>query len=175
MNRRGVTLIELLVALIISSIAMMALVIPFVAERAFLGSGKAQAEAQRDTEMVLRAIARAARQSDAVDPGTFIPGPNGQIQFNNPITRCFQANTATGKLFMTTPGGPILTSCGAGGPQPGVELIDGNRSRVTNFSPLIVNSKLVRVHLEVTHTPIVGGPRQEKEVLETEIFLRNGS
>ena len=68
MNRRGVTLIEMLIALVISAIAMMALAVPLIAERAMVGSGKAQTEAQRDAEMVLRAIARAALGSDQYIP-----------------------------------------------------------------------------------------------------------
>ena len=170
MNKRGVTLIEMLIALIISSIAMMALAVPLIAERAMVGSGKAQTEAQRDAEMVMRAIARNGRQSDTAT--IFPTTPDSyQLQFSNPATICFQGGPAFGNRLLLGPGG-----CGAGGGGGGNVLIDGIRSIVTRFiATEIVHNKLVRVHLEVTHTPIVGGPRQEDEVLETEIFLRNGS
>ena len=164
---RGVTLIEMLIALIISSIAMMALAIPFVAERAFSLSGKAQAESQRDAEVVLRAMARAGREGSqySVGAGTLsfdvicpcpgpLPCPAGTRQF-----------TKTGAQLQMT------DTCIA--PQP-LTLIDGNRSKVQDFTiTSIIPNKLVRIHLEITHAPIVGGPRQEDEILESEVFLRN--
>ena len=62
MNRRGVTLIELLITVMIGAIAMFALVPPFIAEGNFFRKGKRQTEAQRDAQMVLRAMARAVRE-----------------------------------------------------------------------------------------------------------------
>ena len=63
-SRKGVTLIELLVTIVIGSIAMMALSVPFMSERIFWLSGDAQAESQRDAQMALRAMARVARAGD---------------------------------------------------------------------------------------------------------------
>ncbi len=49
MNSRGVTFIEVLVTIVISTIAMMALAAPFVAERTTWLSGTAQVEPVEDT------------------------------------------------------------------------------------------------------------------------------
>ena len=182
-QQRGVTLIELLMVLVISAIAMFPLAIPFVADRAFWGSGKAQAESQRDGEMVMRAIARFARESKEYPLAFLLPGPNhGRIQFVKPSGEqmCFEG----GPNFPGNPGKLYMGSLSAGGNcviGQGTMLIDGNRSKVTNttgntgFSIIPINSKLVRIRLEVTHEAIAGSGRQENEVLETEIFLRNGS
>ena len=184
MNKRGVTLIEMLIALIISSIAMMALAVPLIAERAMVGSGKAQTESQRDAEVVMRAVARAARDGEAFTERIGY-APNGQIEFSYPsstVLTCFQGgptvtfNGQDGVLLM----GGTCTVGGSYGPPAGAQpLIDGRRSNVRNFTITRVmlppnQERLVRIHLEVTHEPIVGAGRQEDEVLETEIFLRNG-
>ncbi len=64
-NQKGVTLIEILIVAIIGAIALIALAVPFMAERRFSGLGKSQIEAQRDAQLVTRAIARIARESSA--------------------------------------------------------------------------------------------------------------
>ena len=173
-TQKGVTLIELLMVIVISAIAMMALAVPLVAERAFLGSGQAQAESQRDGEMALRAMARGARQSSAcnITPG---PGNKVQVQFVGGL-RCFKGGpdypaAGRGELHL------FDESCaGAGGIATAI-LIDGNRSKVEEMTVSApVNNKLVRVHLRVSHHPIAADPsRIEDEVLDTELFLRNGS
>jgi len=163
-------------ALVISAIAMMALAIPFVAERAFWGSGKAQAESQRDAEMVIRAMAAVAREATAYTPISNGPG-YGAISFGRDVSlggeRCFQGgpNSPTNGRFVVHP------AC-AGGVGVGAEtvLIDGIRSRVEEFSiTSVIPNKLARLRLVVSHHPIVTSPRVEREVLETELFLRNGS
>ena len=173
MNRRGVTLIELLITLMISSIAMMALAIPFVTERAMALSGKAQAESQRDAEMVMRAIARVARESNIYTP-FILQTLNAEISFNNLFGpgSCFKGGPNFN--FGGFNGALVVAEACVGGAlsAPRV-LIDGNRSNVEEFSVTPITNKLVRVTLRVSHQPIVGGPRQEDEVLETEIFLRN--
>lgn len=172
MNKRGVTLIEALITLIIAGIAMFGLAAPFIAERAFWGSGKAQAESQRDAEMALRAIARVARESDTCEPLPFFGPDSIQLEFNGPAGgRCFEGGPGFGDQFR------IGESCTGGAGIGGLDtLIDGNRSKVVSFQAVeIVDDRLVRIRLEVTHEAIVGSGRQENEVLETEVFLRNGS
>ncbi len=163
------TLVELLVTLVIASIAFFGLAVPFFSERIFWGWGEDQTEAQRDAQVALRAVARQGRGSSGYVVGvggeriTFsvmCPGPDGLQGTADDFagTRQFMGGGAGG-LFQ------MVDSCSGGT----VTLIDGGRSRVAHleFQPLIAN-RLVRVHLEVVH----GGQRSEH--LETEIFLRNG-
>ena len=169
MNRRGVTLIELLMTLIIVAVAMFALVPPFVGERAFFQSGKAQAESQRDAEMVMRAIARVARESNtyAWDAG------QRQLSFTVPtpstVPGCSLGGTAVFELHDN--GEFHLHDCNGNT----AILIDGGRSQVTHFLAETITSKLVQIQLDVTHRTILTSTRIENESLVTEIFLRNAS
>ena len=170
-SARGVTLIELLVTIIIGTIAMMALSVPFMSERIFWLSGDAQAESQRDAQMGLRAIARVARESTQYNP---FSGSSGWFASPSAGVTCFDRGPgpAFNSLYMYTNNG--LGGC-LGAP---IVLIDGNapithRSQVQAFSMTeTVDNKLVRVHLDVLHTR---GSRQENEVVDTDIFLRNGT
>ena len=159
MNRRGVTLIELLMAIVIGTIAFFALAMPFIAERSFWNSGRRQAEAQRDAQMGLRAMARVARQSTsyAVSQG------GAQVAFTPPSggsPSCFRGGPAFGNQLLlfantTCTGSPLV-------------LIDGNRSRVTSLiMTSITPNRLVQVQLQVTHQ------NQRTELLATNLFLRN--
>lgn len=161
MTRHGVTLIEVLITLVIGSIAMFALAAPFVAERSFWGTGQRQTEAQRDAQLALRAIARAIREGSTP---SLAPGnpPDATLTFNVPC--------GAGVANVTFSGGPsfggqlqMIDSCS------GVTstLIDGVRSRVTDLLFTGVSTKLVRVQIDVTHQ------NQEHEFLVTELFLRN--
>ena len=164
-GKRGVTLIELLLTLVISSIAFLALVVPFVAERSFWGAGRAQTEAQRDAQMALRAIARVARGSGsyAIDADA-----RGITFYEDPAkTVCrayFDGDPSVGAGFLD-----MVDRCGAG---PTATLIDGNpaQSRVTDLLITeVVPDRLVNIQLGVTHND------REDEFLETELFLRNAS
>ena len=159
MNRRGFTIIELLMAVVIGAIAMMALAIPFIAERSFFGTGKRQTEAQRDAQMALRALARTARMSTTYDAS--VPG---QLSFTVPScgTSIFERH-AGGEFHLHGCSGDLV-------------LIDGVRSRVASFTvtPIIAN-KLVRVQLQMTNRLSATDPRQRSELLVTELFLRNAT
>ena len=154
-HRRGFTLIEVLMTIVISSIAMMALATPFVAERRFWLLGTAQSEAQRDAQVVLRSMARTVRQSTGYNVATntfnFAGCPNGR-QF-----RRTGAGNNQLQFVDNCPGGQTIT------------WIDGNRSRVTNFTITAINSRLVQVWLDVTYN------NSENESLITEILLRNAT
>ena len=164
MNQRGFTLVELLITIVIASIAMMALAVPFVAERTSFLSGRAQAEAQRDAEICLRAIARVAREGIAYD--ATVPG---RLSFTVPCGPSPTTGTATFELH---DGGLFhLHDCTGNE----VTLIDGVRSQIANFTATNVTSKLVRIHLECAHASPLSSGRVENEVLDTEIFLRNGT
>ena len=156
-SRRGVTLIEVLMAIVISSIALFALVPPFIAEGSFFRKGKRQTEAQRDAQMVLRAMARVARESASYDAS--VPGA---ITF-------LDAPMCGGDATFELHGVDLHRHCGVF-PE---DLISG-RSQVTSFTvtPIIAN-RLVRINLTVTHHLRPGDP-PESETLETELFLRNG-
>jgi prepilin-type N-terminal cleavage/methylation domain-containing protein len=149
--KRGVTLIELLITVVIGSITLCALAMPFIADRSFWASGRGQSEAQRDAQMVMRAIARVARESTGYTAATGFQPPVGPSrQF------CLQA----GQLF-------LADTCT--NPTTSVLLIDGNRSLVTNLVIAPITNKLVRIQLEVTHL------NRGTEQLETELLLRNAT
>ena len=170
MNRLGVTLIELLITVLIGAIAIFALVPPFVAEGNLFRKGKRQTEAQRDAQTALRAIARVARQSTGYH--NVISGPTfGQIVFDNPgtptTTTCFSGGSSVGNH--------LVKGVGCEGANPTV-LIDGVRSRVQSFTiTQVVPNKLVRIRLDVSHQLRTTDPFSENELIETELFLRNGT
>src|SRR3990167_8594413 len=87
-SQRGVSLIEVLMVTIIGAIALMALAVPFMGERRLWGEGQSQVQAQRDAQLVTRAIARDARASEAfVITGT---AGNNRVTFTttNKTTNC---------------------------------------------------------------------------------------
>ena len=156
-NARGATLVELLIVAIISSIAMLALVAPFVAERRVSIGGRRQTEAQRDAQIGLRAMARAARESSsyirpAANNVTFTDTTGGA-----PCTRQFQQVVTAGNSQL------VLTDGCAGT----VVTLIGGRSQVSIFNVDVVNTRLVRVQLGVTHET------QGSETVQTELYLRN--
>jgi len=156
-RRRGVTLIEVLITIVISAIALFALVPPFLAEGSFFRKGKRQTEAQRDAQMVLRAMARATREGSGYDPATNkFTVPCGLVWF--------ERHAADGTLHQH-------------GCLGDVPLIDGaiGRSKATSFTvtPIIAN-RLVQIGLTVTHQLRPTDPNTESENLVTELFLRNG-
>jgi prepilin-type N-terminal cleavage/methylation domain-containing protein len=162
MNRRGVSLVELLVTVVISAIAIMALTVPFAVERSFWGVGRRQAEAQRDAQVALRAIARIARQNSIYTPTSINPN-SSRIQFGG-SAGCFQGGPAfNGQLQY------YAAVCGTGTP---TLVINGNaaRSRITNIAfTTVTPNRLFLVTLTVTYN------NRETEVLTTELYLRNAT
>lgn len=150
-NERGVTLIELIIVVLISAIALLGAVTPFVGERSFWGTGRRQVEAQRSAQLVMRAIARVARQSSS-----YLPAAN-QITFNTPcgpvvFQTAGSANDQFQKIDCT---GQTIT------------LIDGVRSAVTQFTATFITLKLIDIQVQITEE------NQQSEILQTQIFLRN--
>ena len=158
-NQQGVTLIELLIVMFLSIIALMAATTPFVGERSFWGTGSRQAEAQRSAQVVLRAIARVARQSTS-----FTLAAN-QITFTS---ICSSGSTNT-RIFKTAGTGnsqfQFVDNCVA--PALTVTLVDGAKSKVTQFTPTSINTKLVDIQLQIQQE------NQQSELLQTELYLRN--
>ena len=164
---RGVTLVELLIAMVIGFIAFFALTAPFMTERSFWSAGRRQAEAQRDATLALRAMARLARQSQSYTV-SFPGGPSGPVRVT--FNHCPCGASFVNSFFE---GGPTL---GAGrfemtdscvNPGVATALIDGNRSRVAGFTVTAVNARLLNLQLVVSHEGL------ETESLETQLFLRN--
>jgi len=161
--------------IVISSIAVLAMWPPFVAERVFWNKGKRQTEAQRDAQMAMRAMARVARQSNTstVFNPSSPPSNFTEIEFLNPFggSGCFTGfvgGAFAGQLW-------LRETCES--PNTTV-LIDGVRSRITSIAAEeVVDDRLLRVRVVVSHR-LRGGPnpdpRQEDEILETKLFLRNG-
>lgn len=154
MKHRGVTLVEMLIVAIIASVATLTLAVPFSAERHFWVRGKSQTEAQRDAQLVLRAIAREAREGSSYTVisnqlSVVVPGCG---------TSTFERLPADGSLR--------LRGC------DGTErvLINGTSSpsKATEFTPTVVSSKLVHIRLNVLYN------NRENELLETDLLLRNG-
>ncbi len=157
-STRGVTLIELMMTLVIGSIAFFAVAVPFVAERSFSASGRRQTEAQRDAQLALRAMARVARQSTSYA----IAAGGAQITFSAPgggSPSCFRGGPSFGNQLQR-----YSAACGTGS---AAILIDGNRSRVTSLAMISITGNLVRAQVQVTHQ------NQRTETLATNLFLRN--
>ena len=163
-NSSGVTLVELLVALLISGMALFGLAVPFFSEQLFWRQGDRQAEAQRDAQVVLRVLARAARMSSGHNLA--VGTSSNSITFN---LICPDGVTSGTRQFTGTPGGSgqfrMTDSCSG----QTVTFIDGNRSEVTDWEVTAVSSQSVSVRIEVTRK----GDRSE--LLETGIYLRNAA
>ena len=160
-HEQGVTLVELLVVLVIVSIAFFALAIPFASERSFWSLGRGQAGAQRDAQWVIRAISRVARESSLAI-----------VNVANPNRVVFTRSCGN----VTFEGGPgfndgqlqRLDACQA--PAQTDLLIDGVRSQVNEFTVTYNDvENLVRIQLSVENE------HQRIERLETQIFLRNAT
>jgi prepilin-type N-terminal cleavage/methylation domain-containing protein len=157
MNARGVTLVEVLITVIISSIALLAMAVPFVAERSFWATGQRQTEAQRDAQLIMRALTRVARES-----GSFAIDADGAgVRFY------LDPNRTDCRAYFR--GGPAFSGrferyerCGA---EPTVLIEGQSRLRAIVFEP--VDWNLVRVRVDVTRQ------NREDERLETDLYLRN--
>jgi len=157
-NQRGVSMVELMITVVIALIVVFATAVPFFAERSFLVQGERQAEAQRDAQFAMQAIARIGRQSTGVAITT--PAANHQ------------------RITFTQPCGTIIFDGGAGfnGGQlqrnnqcPGQTdlLIDAGRSRVATFTAAAVSANVINFQIDVIHD------NQRNELLNTQIFVRN--
>ena len=162
----GVTLVELLITTVIASIAMMALAIPLIAERSFWGTGKRQTEAQRDAQLAMRAIARVGREAWEFDVVSVNPNQS-VLKFKNSGASCektFIGDRINWKLY-------FLDACAG----TSTELINGERSRLKEMFVEGIGARQVRIRLRVAHSLRANDPREEDEVLETQLYLRNAS
>ena len=180
-TRSGVTLIELLVAVMIGAIACLGLSAPMMAERRFWIAGIAQAESQRDAQLAMRAIARVVHEAGQMTDKSSISGG---------VRYTFEAIQPCGaKVFFARPRSingngkfQFQEQCGSWGTWPPVvTLIEGdldsdgqvdrNETWLTDFDISEVGpedpSKTIRILARVTY----GGV--EDELLETTIFMRN--
>ena len=168
---RGATLIELVIAVMIGAIVLMALVIPYAAERSFWHVGSYQAEAQRDADMVLRSMALTARQGQSYTV-TNVATNDLKVTFAMPASAgCGSPVYFEGGTAFPSPlnGGQFVWRNGCASPAATVTLIDGVKSKVSAFTPTtIVANKLVKVNLTVIHK------NQQTEIMEKQLFLRNG-
>ena len=154
MKERGASLVELLIAMVISAIAILAIAAPFMAERSFWARGKRRVEAQRDAQMVMRAIAHVARPSRGCDA-------------HNPAELSCTSVSLCATEFQTS-GAQFQMIDGCQLPAKTITLIDGTKSAVTKFTTTpIMTNKVVKVELEITREG------KEKALLVTQIFARN--
>lgn len=155
MNQKGFTLVELMMVVAITAIALVAASMPFMMEQSFWRTGRQRTAAQQDAQMVMRAIARTARTGT----GYVVGQGNTSVTFNLPgCNRVFQL--FNGNQLQ------VVDNCVA--PPETKTLIDGGLSDVTQFvvTPIVPN-RLVEIQVEVTQGT------QERELLRTQIFLRN--
>lgn len=159
-SKKGITLLEALITIIIASIAFFALAMPFIAERSFWSSGERQVAAQRDAQLVTRAIARVARESDnyLIDNTAGYP----QILFDR---FCGDNSSFQGGPTLGTGRLDFTNTCVS--PTQTYSLIDGVKSKVTQFAVTQINAKLFKVRINVLHE------NETNELLETQIYLRN--
>lgn len=165
----GLTLIELIMGVVISMIAMFGLALPLISGQLSSRIGFRQTEAQRDAQLVVQAIALRARESSffasigsGITAGLTLATPCGAWQFQ-------RAGAAGEQLLMVD---------GCAVPPQTTVLIDGVRSRVTNFSASNAGNptqtRLVRIDLAMSHR--LGAStdnRQDTEILQTDLYLRN--
>ena len=170
-SQRGMTFIELIIAIVISVIALFGLAPLLISGTTSVGTGKRRAEAGRDTEMVIRAMARKAREAK----NATIASPT-DITFISPTA---PVATPCGWRFRSPSAGQLsMTDTCTAGSQP-VVLIDNVRSQVLIFvvtATSIVKGKtrLVNVNLTVAHQlRTTAGQRQNNETFQTDLYLRN--
>lgn len=153
-NEKGFSMIELLMVVIISAIALVGAAMPFYAEQAFWRTGKERAGSQRDAHMVMRAIARTAREGTGytIDLGA------RSVTFHGNCDQDFQWVNGNQLQMVDHCVSPAATQV----------LIDGAASRITQFTVMqVVANRLVDIQLEILQG------NQEREQLHTQIFLRN--
>jgi hypothetical protein len=154
-------LIELLIALVMGALVLMGLTMGFVSDRALWSAGIAQSESQRDAQVALRAIARAARESNGY---TITATPDStQLNFAGPFGGlCVEGGAAF-------EGGRLALHDDCAAPVSTTYVIDGLRSRVTTFFVTPISTRLIRIQLEVAYRD------RGTELLETEVLLRNAN
>lgn len=156
----GFTLVELLMTMIISSIAFMALVVPFVAERTFWATGRRETAAQRDAHMAVHTISRAARESSAANVTTLSAG-HLRLTLARP---CGTASFEGGPAFN---GGQLVLTDGCESPAVTSVMIDGAGSRLLGFDASGSGTDTLWVRLNVTNE------NEGSKIIETKVFLRN--
>ena len=162
---RGVTLVELLITVVIGSIAFFALAVPFVSERSFWHLGSQQTEAQRDAQVALRAIARIARASSQYT----ITG--ARVTFT-PTGPCANPPYVEGGQTL---GNQLRLHTDCADPSQVITFIDGNLSQVTTWTPTSISARLVQLQVVVSHRLSLTDPTTRTEQLVTELFLRNAT
>ena len=155
-KRSGVTLIELLIVIILSSITVLAMAVPFVMERQFWAQGRSQTESQRDAQLALRGIARVARESGCY----LIDGDGSGVTFYTDDT----CATCTAYVDGDIGAGTLTIARNCGAPYA---VIDGVRSSVFGFAVNAVTASEVSFQIDVQHQ------NRNDETLVTEIYLRN--
>ena len=160
-GQRGITLVELLVTIVMSTMVFLSLSMLLSTVQAVRGSGEDQSEAQRDASLVLQTLARAGRQST----GYTISLNGAKVTFTSgACSPSFQGGPTIGPG-----GGQVQMSDGCPSPTTTL-LIDGARSRATQFQMTSVSpNKVVHARIQITYRG------QQNELLETDLFLRNGT
>ena len=162
-------------AVIISTFALIGVSLILVKGIVASGAGTRQAGSQQDAQLALRGIARVARESKNYVVNT----PNDVTFFAPPqVVDSLTHGGGAGAFclgWQIRSVGQILelSFVGAGCPISPPPWIDGNRSKVAQFTVTGVSAQIVRIHLDVTHQLGANDPRQEMETLNTEIYLRN--
>ena len=155
----GASLIELLLTILMASFALLAAAVPFIGAGSFRGTGRAQTEAQRDAQMALRSLLHYARSGTQYTV-TSNPGDT-TVTFNFLCgTRVFEG----GPNFN---GGTLRLVDNCQSPARTVVLIDGNRSRVNQFTASTVTTNLLALELDVRRL------NRRNETLRTQVHLRN--
>ena len=155
----GVTLVEMLLTILMSTMVFLSLTMLLSTAQAVRGSGENQSEAQRDASLVLGTMARIARQSR----GYTISLSGSKITFTSSgaCSPSFQGGPAFG-----VGGGQVQMSDGCSTPTTTL-LIDGAWSRATQFQLTFVSASVVHAKVQVTYRG------RQNELLETDLFLRN--
>ena len=154
----GFTLVEMLVTILMSALVFFSLAMLLSTAQSFRGSGENQTEAQRDASLVLKTMARIARQSTS-----YTISLNGaKVTFTSgACSPSFQGGPTIG------PGGGQVQMSDGCSTLATTLLIDGAWSRATQFQMTVVSSKVVHARVQITYQG------RQNELLETDLFLRN--
>ena len=157
----GVTLVEMLVTIVMSTMVFLSLTILLSTAQSFRGSGENQTEVQRDASLILKTMAHIARQST----GYTISLNGAKVTFTSgACSPSFQGGPTIGPG-----GGQVQMSDGCSIPTTTL-LIDGAWSRATQFQMTSVSpNKVVHARIQITYRGL------QNELLETDLFLRNGT
>jgi len=161
--RTGTSLVELLIVVVIASMVVMSMGIPYITGRSFFRKGMNQSTAQRDAHLTVKHIAQTAREASAYS----VVAGTGSLRINF-TTDCGVISFEGGPLYDNgDPQKPAQLVKFDGCTADTIALIDGNFIGVNSFDINQISGKLFELTLDVAYR------NDRNEILTTQIYLRN--